>query len=300
MREVAVTAPAKVNLVLRVGARRPDGYHALATVYQAVGLHDEVAARRADGFSVEVRAEREMALAEVPTDHSNLAVRAALLLAARHGVPEGVHLRIRKGIPVAGGMAGGSADAAAALVACDALWGTQLPQERLLEIAAELGSDVPFALLGGTAVGTGRGEVVSPVPTSRRLWWVILESTVGLSTPEVYREFDRLRPDAPPDPQVPEGMLTALRDGDVAGLGAALHNDLQAAALSLRPGLAGHLEHGRVGSAHGAVLAGSGPTCLFLTDGQAHAAELVERLSSHGLGHVSCAPAPAAGALQLR
>jgi len=299
MREVTVVAPAKVNLSLGVGAVRPDGYHELVTVYQAIGLHDEVVARPAAGFSVEVAGAERRAVSEVPTDESNLAVRAARLLADHHGVDGGVHLTLTKAIPVAGGLAGGSADAAAALVACAELWGTTTPRDELLALAAELGSDVPFALVGGTAIGTGRGEVLAPALVGSEHWWVVLESPAGLSTPEVYREFDRERAGSPPA-RPPEAVLEALRRGDVTALGAALGNDLQPAALRLRPELAEHLERGLESSALGAVLAGSGPTCLFLADGQAHAREVADHLRGHGLGPLTCAPAPAPGARILR
>jgi 4-diphosphocytidyl-2-C-methyl-D-erythritol kinase len=299
--EVTASAPAKINLSLGVGPVRADGFHSLATVYQAIGLHDEVTVRPSDSYRLSIEGVERLSVADVPTDDTNLAMRAAKLLAAHHGVEEPVHIGIRKGIPVAGGMAGGSADAAAALVACDALWGTATRREEMLELAAELGSDVPFALVGGTAVGTGRGEVVTPAMTRGIYWWVVLESGRGLSTPEVYREFDRMHDGRPvPDPEVPEALMSALRNGDVEGLGAALTNDLQAAALRLRPELDAALAHGREGSAQGAMVSGSGPTCLFLTDGEAHARQVAQWLESRGLGPMSLAPGPVPGARVVR
>ncbi|MDQ3616569.1 MAG: 4-(cytidine 5'-diphospho)-2-C-methyl-D-erythritol kinase [Actinomycetota bacterium] len=297
MREVVARAPAKVNLSLEVGSVRPDGFHDLATVYQAIGLYDEVVVRRAEAFAVTVQGDERLSVAEVPTDDSNLAVRAARLLASRHGGERGAHLTITKGIPVAGGMAGGSADAAAALVACDVLWGTRTPRRDLLAIAAELGSDVPFALVGGTAVGTGRGDVVTAAITRGKYWWVVLESQRGLSTPEVYREFDRIHTNEPPRrPAVPDGLMSALAEGDVGRLGRALANDLQPAALRLRPELEQSLASGLEGSAHGALVSGSGPSCLFLCTGRAHAVEVAGWLEGRGLGPVSSAPAPVPGA----
>src|SRR4051794_10997452 len=190
---VAATAPAKINLSLGVGPNRPDGFHTLATVYQAIGLYDRVTVRPADETTVAVTAtEGRVPVHDVPLDATNIAVRAARLLAEHHGFERAVEITIDKAIPVAGGMAGGSADAAATLLACDHLWGLATAREDLLLVAAELGSDVPFALLGGTAIGTGRGETVTPLMTRGEYWWVVLESPRGLSTPQVYRTFDEL------------------------------------------------------------------------------------------------------------
>jgi len=297
MSSVTVSAPAKINLSLGVGPVRSDGFHALATVYQAVGLHDEVTARDADEVSVRVRAGSRLDVADVPTDDTNIAVRAALLLAEHHRVQRGVELTIDKTIPVAGGMAGGSADGAAALLACAGLWRLDTSVEELVELAAELGSDVPFALVGGTAIGSGRGEVVTPLMTRGEYWWVVVESERGLSTPAVYREFDALHAgSALGVPQLPDELMAALRGHDVAELGAALSNDLQAAALRLRPELATVLELGRLESAHGALVSGSGPSCLFLCEGRSHAVLVATGLSARGVGPVSYAPGPVHGA----
>jgi 4-diphosphocytidyl-2-C-methyl-D-erythritol kinase len=294
---VSVTAPAKINLCLGVGPVRADGYHALATVYQAVGLHDRVTVRAADDVSMEVRAEPRLSLDAVPTDASNIAVRAALLLAEHHGVERGVGIRIDKGIPVAGGMAGGSADGAATLVACDHLWGLRTPREELLELAAELGSDVPFALVGGTAIGSGRGETVTPVMTLGVYWWVVLESVEGLSTPAVYREFDVLHDGSVPGPpRIPDELMQALRGHDIAELGDALCNDLQEPAIRLRPELRSALALSRSPYVHGAVVSGSGPSCLFLCESRAHAVLVADDLLAQGLGPVSFAPGPVPGA----
>jgi 4-diphosphocytidyl-2-C-methyl-D-erythritol kinase len=294
---VVVSAPAKINLCLGVGPLRPDGYHALATVYQAVGLYDQVTVRDADDLTVTVRAEPRLSVDDVPVDATNIAWRAAELLARHHSLDRGVEIVIDKGIPVAGGMAGGSADGAAALLACDTLWGLRTGHEELLELAAELGSDVPFALVGGTAIGSGRGEVVTPLMTSGDYWWVVLESPRGMSTPEVYREFDamhhgyRVLP-----PEIPDALLHALRGHDVADLGASLANDLQPAALRLRPELGLALARGRDETAHGAILSGSGPSCLFLCDSRSHAAEVAAGLRAQDLGPTSFAPGPVPGA----
>jgi 4-diphosphocytidyl-2-C-methyl-D-erythritol kinase len=274
-----VRVPAKVNLQLGVGPARDDGYHDLVNVFHAVSLFDEVTAEPAADLTITVDGP-----AEVPLGPDNLAVRAATLLAARAGVEPRVALHIRKDIPVAGGMAGGSADAAAALVACDALWRTGLSRETLLELGAELGSDVPFALLGGTAVGLGRGERLTPVDVAGEFHWVFGYASGGLSTPAVYAECDRLRAEAPaPWPVVSDDLMAALKTGDPAALGRALSNDLQSAALSLRPSLAAALDAGVTAGAAGALVSGSGPTCAFLATSAAHAAELASALSGTDL-----------------
>ncbi|WP_461030835.1 4-(cytidine 5'-diphospho)-2-C-methyl-D-erythritol kinase, partial [Streptomyces sparsus] len=227
---VTVRVPAKVNVQLAVGGARPDGFHDLANVFLAVGLHDEVTAAPAERLRVTCEGPDAH---RVPLDRSNLAVRAADLLAARLGAPPDVHLHIVKDIPVAGGMAGGSADAAAALLACDTLWGTATPREELLAICAELGSDVPFSLVGGAALGRGRGDLLTALPVAGTFHWVFAAADGGLSTPAVYREFDRLNPSGVPDPEAAPALLAALLVGDAAALAGALTNDLQPAALSL-------------------------------------------------------------------
>jgi 4-diphosphocytidyl-2-C-methyl-D-erythritol kinase len=277
-----VRVPAKINLHLSVGPLRPDGYHELTTVYHAIALYDEVSARRGDQLTLTMEGEGTGTL---PLDDSNLVLRAARALATHTGVPAHARLHLRKQIPVAGGLAGGSADAAAALVACDALWGTGLSRNELAELAATIGSDVPFLVLGGTALGTGRGEAVSPVLARATSWhWVIATAEEGLSTPSVYRELDRLRDAGRADNVVDstDDLLGALRQRDPAVLGAALGNDLQAAALSLRPELAMTLRAGQKAGALTGFVSGSGPTCVFLARDAAHATALAEELSAGG------------------
>lgn len=294
---VVVSAPAKINLSLGVGPVREDGFHPLATVYQAIGLYDEITVRPGDGWSLRIVGHDRIPVDEVPDDDSNLAVRAALLLADHHGIDPDVTIGIHKGIPVSGGMAGGSADAAGALLACDTLWGTATPRQELLELAGDLGSDVPFALVGGTAIGTGRGELVAPAMTQGEYWWVVLESDVGLSTPAVYAEFDLLHAGSEvPDPEIPDALMEGLRRGNVEAIGAALSNDLQPAAIRLRPELARNLQHGIEESAYGAIVSGSGPSCLFLCEGRDHAQQVAGALNSYDLGPVSFAPGPVHGA----
>ncbi|MFC8536972.1 4-(cytidine 5'-diphospho)-2-C-methyl-D-erythritol kinase [Streptomyces sp. NPDC057249] len=292
---VTVRVPAKVNVQLAVGAARPDGFHDLANVFLAVGLYDEVTATPADSLRITCSGPDA---AQVPLDASNLAARAASALAALHGIAPDVHLHIDKDIPVAGGMAGGSADGAGALLACDALWGTGTPREDLLALCAELGSDVPFSLVGGAALGTGRGERLTPVEVGGTFHWVFAVADGGLSTPAVYREFDRLTEGTRvPEPVASEALLDALRSGDAKALAAALSNDLQAPALSLRPSLAATLAAGTEAGALAALVSGSGPTTAFLTEDEATAREVAAALTASGTCRTArTAASPARGA----
>ncbi|MEU0358663.1 4-(cytidine 5'-diphospho)-2-C-methyl-D-erythritol kinase [Streptomyces cyaneofuscatus] len=292
---VTVRVPAKVNVQLAVGAARPDGFHDLANVFLAVGLYDEVTATPADELRITCSGPDA---AQVPLDASNLAARAALALAERYGIEPAVHLHIAKDIPVAGGMAGGSADGAAALVACDALWGTGASRDELLAICAELGSDVPFSLVGGAALGTGRGEKLTPIEVGGAFHWVFAVADGGLSTPAVYGEFDRLTAEADvPEPTASPALLTALRSGDSGALAAALSNDLQPAALSLRPSLAATLAAGTEAGALAALVSGSGPTTAFLVADEPAARKVADALLASGTcRNARVAPAPARGA----
>jgi 4-diphosphocytidyl-2-C-methyl-D-erythritol kinase len=295
---VTARAPAKINLELAVGGPRRDGYHDVATAYHAVSLYDEVTASPADELTVTVAGAPGVRLDDVPRDGTNLAAAAAVALARRVGLEPDVHLHISKGIPVAGGMAGGSADAAAALVACDALWDTGLSRPELAELAAELGSDVPFSLVGGTAMGMGRGEQLTPVLARGRFEWVVALADGGLSTPEVYAECDRLRAGAVlPEPRVSDAMMAALRAGDAEGLGGALHNDLQPAAVSLRPSLRATFDTGLEAGVLGALVSGSGPSVVFLARNSEHAIDIAVALSASGTCRaVKRAHGPVAGA----
>ncbi len=279
---VSVRVPAKINLALAVGRLEDDGYHQVATVFHAVSLFDELTVTPTDSDEVRLEVEGEH-LVGVPTDATNLAVRAARLLAQRAGVRGGADLLLHKGIPVAGGMAGGSADAAAALVGCDAAWRTCLPRSELAALAAELGSDVPFGLVGGTAVGSGRGEELTPALARGEHHWVLALSGTGLSTPEVYAEFDRLTAGrVSAEPRVSDELMQALRRGDATALGAALSNDLQAAAFSLRPELSDLADVGIEYGALGAVVSGSGPTVAFLVRDHDHGLDLSVALTASG------------------
>lgn len=295
MTSVRVRVPAKVNLALKVGRTDEQGYHELGTVFQAVSLGDEVLAERAPAGTFSLTFHGEGA-GFLPVDDTNLATRAAKLLAASFGVDDaGVKLTIRKRIPVAGGMAGGSADAAGVLVACNALWKVGASREQLHPLAASLGADVPFLLLGGTAIGTSRGDELTTVMTSGTYHWAFALAHIGLSTPAVFKEFDRTAAPGPTD--IPAAMLEALRVGDAAAVGAAMVNDLQGPAIALHPPLAHTLRLGLEAGALGAIVSGSGPTCAFLAGSAAHAAELAARLGAFsGVRSVRQAFAPVAGA----
>ncbi|WP_405663464.1 4-(cytidine 5'-diphospho)-2-C-methyl-D-erythritol kinase [Streptomyces sp. NBC_01166] len=294
-RSVTVRVPAKVNAQLAVGAPRPDGFHDLANVFLAVGLYDEVTVTPADTLRVTCSGPDAH---QVPLDATNLAARAAIALGARHGIAPDVHIHIAKDIPVAGGMAGGSADGAAALLACDALWATGATREELLEICAELGSDVPFSLIGGAALGVGRGEQLTPVEVGGSFHWVFAVADGGLSTPAVYGEFDRLTAGTDvPEPAASPALLAALRKGDTTALAGALGNDLQAAALSLRPSLADTLAAGTSAGALAALVSGSGPTTAFLTADEESARKVADALLASGTCRdARVAVSPAAGA----
>ena len=285
MRTVVARAPAKVNVHLGVGPLRGDGFHELRTVYLAVSLLDTVTVRPGDGLSLTVAGEG--ADGAVPTDRSNLVWRAAELLAESAGVAADAAMAIDKSIPAAAGLAGGSADAAAALVALDSLWGTRASRADLLDLAARLGSDVPFSLVGGLALGAGRGEHVTPVLSRTRWDWVLGIAGEGLSTPAVYGELDRLRaagrvPDGT-DLAAAEPVLVALRSGPPAALAAALANDLQAPALALRPDLGRALRAATEAGAAAALVSGSGPTVAALADDEQHAHRLAAELAGAGV-----------------
>ncbi|MFD4139128.1 4-(cytidine 5'-diphospho)-2-C-methyl-D-erythritol kinase [Streptomyces sp. NPDC058572] len=292
---VTVRVPAKVNVQLAVGGARPDGFHDLANVFLAVGLYDEVTVRPAPSLTITCAGPDAD---QVPLDRTNLAARAAELLAARHGISPDVHIHIDKDIPVAGGMAGGSADGAGALLACDALWGLGSSRDELLSICAQLGSDVPFSLVGGAALGTGRGEQLTELTVGGAFHWVFAVADGGLSTPAVYAEFDRLNEGAAvPPPVASPALLDALATGDAASLAASLANDLQPAALSLRPPLAATLSTGTSAGALAALVSGSGPTTAFLTKDEDSAESVAAALMASGTCRTArVARAAAAGA----
>ncbi|WP_369131758.1 4-(cytidine 5'-diphospho)-2-C-methyl-D-erythritol kinase [Modestobacter sp. I12A-02662] len=287
---VTARAPAKVNVHLGVGPLRADGFHELQTVFLAVSLFDTVTVRPGDGLSLTVRGEGAASgrgPASVPSDRRNLVWQAAELLARHAGVRADAGLEVDKSIPAAAGLAGGSADAAATLVALDALWNTHATRGDLATLAAQLGSDVPFSLLGGVALGTGRGEQLSPVLARRRWDWALGIAGEGLSTPTVYAELDSLRATGTlpaGDAAAPtEPVITALRSGPPAALAAALSNDLQAPALRLRPDLRRALRAATDAGARAALISGSGPTVAALADDEQSAVRLAAELAGAGV-----------------
>ena len=306
-REVTVRAPGKVNLQLAVGSVQEDGYHPLATVFQAVDLYEVVTARaRADDritIAVAAHPSAEIDVSGVPLDETNLAWRAAVAVAEEFGITDGVDLSILKSVPVAGGMAGGSADAAAALVACAEAWDTGASRSQLLSLASSLGADVPFALHGHTAVGLGRGDRLSPAMTHGTFHWVFATQADGLSTRAVYNQFDQWVADGdivPSEPRISGSVMSALISGDAESLGAALTNDLQLAAEFLNPQLDELVQAAYDMDACGAIVSGSGPTVAVLARSNQHALSLAAHLQAAGLAHyVVTAQGPAAGATVL-
>lgn len=289
-RTVRVKAPGKVNVSLSVGPLRPDGYHSVASVYLAVSLYEEVAATstEAPGITVSISPDSTLDLdgVDIPLDERNLAYKAAALMAEMSEKPTGVHLEITKRVPVAGGMGGGSADAAATLLACDALWDSGLSREELAHVAAELGADVPFSLLGGTAVGLGVGDKLSPALAKAQMDWVLVFADYGLSTPEVFRTLDGLRDSEGAEIAEPMDVdptiLQALRNGDPETLSRVLINDLQRASIALAPGLKDTIGLGEARGALAGMVSGSGPTIALLARDPDSASVLAEELTHRG------------------
>jgi 4-diphosphocytidyl-2-C-methyl-D-erythritol kinase len=280
-KSVTVRVPGKVNVYLGVGPREFSGYHELATIFQAVGIYDEVTVSAADSLTISGLGQFA---GQIPTDETNLAWKAAELVARACGEEPNIHIQIDKSIPIAAGMAGGSADAAATLVACDAYWNAGIPRDQLDAMAATLGSDVPFMLHGGCALGVGRGEVLSPVMIRGSFHWVFATFDEGLSTAQIYEKTDEMRGlEFEDEPEVPTELLSALARGDAPALGRLLHNDLQLAATTSRPQLGRVLEQGIDSGALGAIISGSGPTCAFLVRDESSAIDLVVALKATGL-----------------
>jgi 4-diphosphocytidyl-2-C-methyl-D-erythritol kinase len=288
---VRASAPAKINLILHVGSPDATGFHPLLTAFQAVDLWDTVTLTESNAMALECRADFDTSM--VPRDETNISWRAVELLRAHHGVDLNVSIEIDKSIPVAGGMAGGSADAAATILAATALWDTEAPLHELFDITRALGSDVPFSMVGGQAIGRGRGDVLQSIEAELPLYLVVVMSDGHLSTPEVYRELDRLRdgqikvPDA-----LSEDFLDAWRRGDADALAPLLHNDLQPAALSLMPALDETMEQVRSAGALAAIVSGSGPSVIGLARSVDHAQELEKTLRSLGLRAISTKSTP--------
>lgn len=286
MRSRGVTArvPAKVNLQLSVGPLGADGFHEVTTVFQAISLFDDVTvatADKGDGIKISITGQTS---GGVPADNSNLAVKAAQLMIKNYDLPEDLVIKLKKEIPVAGGMAGGSADAAGIIVGLDSLFELGLSRDVMESVGSKIGSDVPFSICGGVAIGTGRGDQITPALAKGSYNWVLALSGQGLATPSVYQECDRLREGlsiAPP--VVSEPLMQALRAGDAKALGKALTNELQPAACSLRPALRLVLDVGVDYGALGGIVSGSGPTVAFLVSDDEHAMDLTVALSSSGV-----------------
>jgi 4-diphosphocytidyl-2-C-methyl-D-erythritol kinase len=286
---VRARAAAKVNLALLVGARRHDGFHDLVSVMQSVALWDEVEVTlEQEGLGLDVSG------GGLPADEGNLVLVAARELSRRARDNPGARFRLRKGIPVAAGLGGGSADGAAALLALDRLWGLRMPPVNLRSMAAEVGSDVPFCMDGGTQVAMGRGERLRPVPVKGTLWWVLGIDAGGLSTAEVYRRHDELGGGRELDERAVAALLDALACGDLARIGVGMVNDLEAAAFDLRPDLADAKRRLLDAGAVGAQLSGSGPTVLALARDEDHAERLARTVRA-AFDRVEVARAPVPG-----
>jgi 4-diphosphocytidyl-2-C-methyl-D-erythritol kinase len=295
---VTVRVPAKVNLQLAVGPREADGFHNLVTVFQAISIYDDVTITKTtpgSGITISITGDHTHG---VPADSTNLAVKAAQLIADDYDFAVDIHIDVVKSIPVAGGMAGGSADAAAVIVGLNDLYNLEMSREEMLEFGAQLGSDVPFMITGGTAIGQGRGDQLTAALSRGTYHWVLALSTVGLSTPAVYQECDRLRAglDIAP-PQTSDALMQSLLAADPKAVGTALQNDLQSAACSLRPALTLVLNVGEEYGALGAIVSGSGPTVAFLVGDEEQGLDLAVALTSSGVvGSVARAYGPVHGA----
>ncbi len=293
--QVSVRVPGKINLQLSVGPLQRDGYHEVATVFQSVSLFDELTISENDGDGIEIAAEGKSA---IPLGKENLAFKAAELMRKKFDISTGLLIKIKKEIPIAGGMAGGSANAGATIVGIDALFSLGLKRDEMERIGGEIGADVPFTISGGTAIGTGRGDQITPVLSRGSYNWVLALSSSGLSTPAVYKECDRLREGLDiSKPHVSDSLLHSLSQGDAKALGKSLTNDLQAAACSLKPALRLILDVGLDYGALGGIVSGSGPTVAFLAESEDHALDLVVALTSSGVvGNVIRVAGPVPGA----
>jgi 4-diphosphocytidyl-2-C-methyl-D-erythritol kinase len=283
-RGVVARVPAKVNLQLSVGPLGSDGYHEVITVFQAISLFDDVSVATApvgNGLTIDISGQTSSG---VPADSSNLAIRAAELMIKTYDLPTDLVIKLKKEIPVAGGMAGGSADAAGVIVGLDSLFELGLSRDEMESVGSKIGSDVPFSICGGVAIGSGRGDQITPALAKGNYFWVLALSGQGLATPSVYQECDRLREGLSiTTPQVSEPLMQALRAGDAKALGKSLSNDLQSAACSLRPALRLVLDVGVDYGALGGIVSGSGPTVAFLVSSDEHAMDLTVALSASGV-----------------
>jgi len=291
MRSYTLIAPAKINLYLEIIGDRPDGYHELAMILQSIGLADQIDVRSISTDTIRVHCNHP----RVPTDKSNLAYRAAELMAtqfpetfAKYG---GVEITINKHIPVAAGLAGGSTNAAAVLVGIDLLWKLGLTQSELEELGATLGSDVPFCIAGGTAIATGRGEQLSLLPSLNHIYIVLAKyRSLEISTAWAYktyreqfsnsyiRDTDSLTARA--SAVHSGGMVKVIVDKDLAEIAQKLHNDLERVVLPAYPQVSQLREvFATQEGVLGTMMSGSGPTvfAIFESEQQAQAAKLLVR-----------------------
>ena len=289
--QVSASAPGKINIFFKVGALKSDGYHDVLSIYQALDIRETVTVADSSRWKVSVSgALSDEQIAAVPTGEDNLVVRAAKSIGQLANLTRVSELsfEITKNVPVAGGMGGGSADAAAAMLAVDELWDTQVDGEALMKAAAELGADIPFALLGGTAIGIGRGDKLDPIDYVQKLHWVLVPMDAGLSTPRVYAKLDEMRaakgqdPTLVPVPEVPYELIDALVHGDAREVAKHLHNDLQEAAVALMPELSITMHAGLAAGALAAMVSGSGPTIAMLAESEEAAESIANHLAFEG------------------
>ena len=274
---VSEPAPAKVNLFLRVLGRRGDGFHDIETLIQPITLADGIrASHREVGFGLSIAGE---GAAAVPGGPENLVLRAAEALAASVGERRGANLLLAKRVPVAAGLAGASADAAATLRALDRLWGWGLGVQGLHEVAASVGSDVPALLGGGPVVARGRGEVLEPAGTPRT-WWAIVPLAFGIAARDAYGWWDRDEGPTGPDPS---RLFDALRSADLQAVGRLLFNDLEGPVAARREQVGRVRDSLLEEGALGAVMCGSGPTVAALARDGTHATELAERVGGRAV-----------------
>jgi 4-diphosphocytidyl-2-C-methyl-D-erythritol kinase len=282
---ITASAPGKINLYFAVGPKLENGYHEVCSVYLALNLREEVSVTKATDLKIGVSGTINN-LESVPTDESNLVVKAAKLV-----TEETLSFGIQKQVPIAGGMGGGSADAAASLMATSELFGTELPAN-----SVALGADVPFALMGGVALGTGVGENLTPLPMHGKLHIVLIPSEGQLSTPVVYNHLDELRESAAlvPDsaPTEPTELIEALKHGHVEEVAKHAHNDLQWAALSLKPELQDTIDRAKAAGALAAMVSGSGPTVFAIAKDEISANKIATEFG----GSAIVTTGPSAGA----
>ncbi|MBU7007775.1 4-diphosphocytidyl-2-C-methyl-D-erythritol kinase [Peptococcaceae bacterium DYL19] len=270
MRRMELDATAKINLTLDILGKRPDGYHEVEMVMQAIELHDVVVLEET-GEGIEVVTNHP----GLPGGPSNIAYRAALLIKESFGIKSGVRIQISKNIPLAAGLAGGSTDAAAVLKGLNSLWELGLSYEELLAQAVLIGSDVSFCIRGGTALAKGRGEVITPLPDAPELWLVLVKPPLDVSTAQIYRGFDPARVAGRPDTRM---MVSSIERGDKAGIAGGLANVLESVTLSEYPVVGQIKKRLEQAGALRALMSGSGPTVFGITHDLNQAEEIAAGL----------------------